>query len=140
MSIPDNEMADTLVNAATISEYTPKPVPLAAVSACIKRTIKDGAPLHPRVAAVYSKLTRRKDQEAIKTRKDAITLARLRFGHHAAFGAYRNLIDPQSTLCAENIAARFELFGWTVTTLGILMALVVKTLRQQSPLTPVHMQ
>ena len=62
VNIPGNEMADTLANEATISEDPPKPVSLAAARACIKRTIKDGAPSHPRVAAVYSKLSRRKDQ------------------------------------------------------------------------------
>ena len=91
VDIPGNEMADTLANEATISEDPPKSVSLAAARACIKRTIKESAPSHPRV---YSKLSRRKNQEAIKTRKDAITLARLRSGHHAAFGAYRNLMDP----------------------------------------------
>ena len=94
VDIPGNEMADTLANEATISEDPPKSVSLAAARACIKRTIKESAPSHPRVAAVYSKLSQRKNQEAIKTRKDAITLARLRSGHHAAFGAYRNLMDP----------------------------------------------
>ena len=139
-------MADTLAVEATISEDPPKPVSLAAARACIKRTVKDVAPSHPSVAAVYSKLSRRKDQEAI-------TLTRLRSGHHAAFGAYRNLMDPsfdpmcrrcedhRDTVehwldCPGTAAARFELFGSTVTNLDILteepalaMALAVKTLR-----------
>ena len=140
-------------NEATISEDPLKPVSLAAARACIKRTIKEGAPSQPRVAAVYSKLSQRKAQEAIKTREDAITLARLRSGHHAAFGAYRNLMDPsvdpmcrrcvddRDTVehwldCPGTAAARFGLFGSTVTNLDILteepalaMALAVKTLR-----------
>ena len=93
VNIPGNEMADTLDNEATKSEDPPQPVSLAAARTYIKKTITDGAPSHTRVAAIYSKLSRKTDKEANKTRKDAITLARLRSSHHAAFGAYRNLMD-----------------------------------------------
>ena len=65
MNTPGNEIADTLAKEATESEDPPKPVSLAAVRACTKGTITDGAPYHPRVAAVCSKLSRKKDEEVI---------------------------------------------------------------------------
>ena len=82
VSIPGNEMADKLANeAANSREEEPKMVSLSRAESCIKRTMKDGDPSHHRIAAVYSNHSRARDKEAIKTRKDAVLLARLRSGH-----------------------------------------------------------
>jgi hypothetical protein len=106
--IPGNEMADTLANEAALMTSEPaKPTTRRTANATIKRTIKDPAPSHERVAAVYSTYSETKDR-TIKTRKDAVMLARIPSGQSMLFGVYQTLMDPTKDPTCQRCGADFH--------------------------------
>ena len=105
--IAGNEFADRLAkDGATNTLDDASPISLKSAISCIRRTFKDPAPMHHRISKVYTHYSKTKDKEAIKTRKDAVLLARLRSGHSLAFGVYRNLMDatenPDCPRCSQD--------------------------------------
>jgi ribonuclease HI len=107
--IPGNELADALANeAANMTSEPSKPTSRRTATASIKRTLKDAAPTHERVAAVYVAYSEAKDKKAVKTRKDAVMLARIRSGHSMLFGVYKTLMDPTKDPACQRCGAEFH--------------------------------
>ena len=57
-------------------------------------TIRDDLPTHERVAQVYQHQKASRDSKQIKTRKDDVLLARLRFSHQPSQHHYLYRLDP----------------------------------------------
>ena len=95
--VPGNERADEEAKAAAqLRDVEGRPVSYSAAKAAVRRHTKDGAPAHPRAAAVYDGYSWRQDSARAESRQDAVFLARLRSGHSTAFKAYNCLLNPEA--------------------------------------------
>ena len=133
---PGNEMADAGAKEATKLQGAGRPISLNGIKAEIKNIIPCKALTHTRSLQVYSKLSKRREEE-ITSRKDQVYLARLRSGHHLGLmktqHRYNKDIDPMCRRCEEDIddlehwlrcdgtaAARMEIFGYVGVELSAL--------------------
>ena len=150
--VAGNEIADKVAKAATIESGPSRPVSLNAIRAEIKNLAPASEPTHARTIAVYSKLSRSREDE-ITDRRDQVDLARLRSGHHLWFGETQHRFNPDVPAtcdrcyhdsqdlnhwlaCPGTEAARMKQFGYTKVELHALteyprkcLALARSTLR-----------
>ena len=68
--------------ATTVATNTLLPISFSSSIQVINETICNDTPTHERVALVYLHQTVSRDARQIKTRKDEVLLADLRYGHH----------------------------------------------------------
>jgi ribonuclease HI len=92
-----NEVADQAAREATLPPeeggpaQRPLPVSFRAVKALIREKIRDPKPTHARTRLVYAKAL----QRGGRTRKEEVTLARLRSGHSWLLAAYRSRVTQR---------------------------------------------
>ena len=132
--IPGNEMADTAANEARCIPGPRRNTSYNSIIPAIKMKIKDPPcrPQYSYLQEVYSKISKTKEK-LIKSRWDAVYLARLRSGHHWDLRSYLHritkdtnglVVEPTCPRCRQNtddtphlfncvgtLAARQELFG-----------------------------
>ncbi|XP_066934379.1 uncharacterized protein [Clytia hemisphaerica] len=111
-NIPSNEAADKVAKEATKIKGAHRPTSMNCAPTVVKTTIKDGDPERPWLKEVYSKYSNTKEK-SLKTRRDQVVLARIRYGKHLAFAAYDHQIhekvDPKCPRCDH---ARHDLEHW----------------------------
>ena len=107
--IPGNELADTAANEARTIPGPRRNTSYAGIIPVINACIKD-PPCRPKysyIETAYSQLSKTKEQ-AIKSRWEAVYLARLRSGHHWDLRSYLNrttknssgpVVDPTCPRC-----------------------------------------
>ena len=158
--VAGNEIADKVAKAATSEAGPSRPVSLNAINAEIKILAPATKPTHPRTIAVYSKLSRSREDD-ITDRRDQVDLARLRSGRHLWLGETQHRFNPDVPAtcdrcyhdsqdlehwlaCPGTEAARMKHFGHTKVELHALtenpkkcLALARSTLRGAG-LTPLR--
>ena len=138
-NIVGNDLADAAAKSATSLDEPPSEIAYSSICSFIKSVVRDNPNSHPRSAAVYANISRKKERE-IKSRPDQVLLGRIRTGHHWFFQSYHNFIDSgHDTACGEcgadlhdlehwlcdcpaNSHLRQRVFGDTATELGTLTA------------------
>jgi ribonuclease HI len=154
--VAGNEIADRVAKAATTHDGPCRPVSLNAIYAEVKNLIPAESPTHARSIAVYSKLSRSREEE-ITVRGDQVELARLRSGRHLGLGDTKHRFNPELPAacercyhdpddlvhwlaCPGTAAARMKHFGETMVELHALterprecLALSRSTLRGAGP-------
>ena len=99
--IAGNELADEAAKLATSLDDESTPTSFGSAKAKIRATIRDDFSTHARTAAVYEKLSQKREAE-IKSRADQVLLSRIRSAHHWAFESYHKLVDANhDTKCKE---------------------------------------
>ncbi len=105
--ITGNEEADACAKqAAAITDAAPQPIPFAAASALIRRTLTDPPPCQCGIKEVYTKtFSWSADFWAASTWRDAVLFARA--GHTLPLKAYANqldtAVDPKCPSCGEEL-------------------------------------
>ena len=123
VGIVGNERADALANETSGLMERAKSTTYKSAVATIKRTIKHPSPSHARTAQVYQKLSRERDEKTLLSRRDAVTLTRLRSGHSMLLAGYRTLLNPaESPSCPRCEEANETMEHWLLDCPGTLAA------------------
>ena len=89
------------------------PISLRSAREKIKAVIKEDLSSHARTSLVYSKYSKKREAAEVLTRADQVLLARIRSGHHWAFGSYHKLVDDSyDASCKECGAELHDLEHW----------------------------
>jgi ribonuclease HI len=105
-NIPGNELADQAAKEATMLDEEHRPTSFGSACAAIKQQIKEeNLSGHERTAKAYAYFSKLREKQ-IKTRKEQVTLARIRSGHHKAFQEIHHrldaTVDPMCPKCEED--------------------------------------
>ena len=92
--IPGNELADQSAKDAAKLSGTGRGVSYRGIVPAINSTISDPAISHIRTRNVYKEYTKTREKE-ISSRKEKVSLARARSGHHMGFRQYQHRLNPE---------------------------------------------
>ncbi len=104
-NIPGNDLADLAAKSATTIQGENPGISYASICTLIKENTKDPPISHPIIKAVYSSISRKRE-ERVTSREDQSLLGKLRSGHFMGLRYYRHRVDgttdPTCDLCQES--------------------------------------